>query len=250
MRLIKHQKVGSAITDSTGNLSVLGIFQLAEEAATELMGELNLDSITTRNAYHAVWVFTRSKAEFYQNIAWNEEYTIVCFLSEQTRACLTIDIGIKNKSDELCAYSRIELFALDLETGRLRRLSTVGIADSLHTEVPLANLSFTRFDAEDLPEADRVKVRYTNIDLVGHTNNKEYLRWILNTYSVQELEKRPIRTIDVVYNNQSFENDILTIRKGDFQSTEIFAVQKEDKLIVKCAIARETPESLNQTNSD
>ncbi len=34
------------MTDAMGHLSVLGIFQIAEKAATELMGELNLGSIT------------------------------------------------------------------------------------------------------------------------------------------------------------------------------------------------------------
>ncbi len=239
MKWIKRQKVGSSMTDAMGHLSVLGIFQIAEEAATEFMGALNLDSITTKKAYNAVWVFTKSKVEIHQNIDWNEEYTVVCFLSEHTHASVSIDVGIKNKSDELCAYSRIEMFALDLQSGRLRRLSTVGMADSLETEAPLADLSFTRFDAENLPEVDRVKVQYTNIDLVGHTNNKEYIRWFLNTYSVQELETKPIRTMEVVYINQSFEHDILTIRKGSVQGTELLAVQKEDNLIAKCAIVRE-----------
>lgn len=239
MKLTKHQKVGSSITDATGHLSVLGIFQIAEEAATELMGELSLDSVTTRKAYNAVWVFTKSKVEIHQSIDWNEAYTVVCFLSEHTHASVSIDVGIKNKSDELCAYSRIEMFALDLQSGRLRRLSTVGMADSLETEAPLADLSFTRFDAENLPEVDHVKVQYTNIDLVRHTNNKEYIRWFLNTYSVQELETNPIRTMEVVYMNQSFEHDVLTIRKGSFQGTELLAVQKEGKLIAKCAIVRE-----------
>ena len=241
MKFVKHQKVGSAITDAMGNLSVLGIFQLVEEAATELMGEMNLDSVTTKKTYNAAWIFTKSKVEIYHQIAWNEECTVVCFVSGRTHASVSIDVGIKNKSDELCAYSRMEMFALDLQSGRLRRLSTVGMDGSVETEAPLAELAFTRFDAENLPEVDRVKVRYTNIDLVRHTNNKEYIRWMLNTYSVRELETRPIRTMEIVYINHYFENDVLTIRKGSVQDREILAVQREDKLIAKCAIVREGP---------
>ncbi len=65
----------------------------------------------------------------------------------------------------------------------------------------------------------------------------------MNTYSVQELETKPIRTMEVVYINQSFEHDILTIRKGSVQGKELLAVQKEDNLIAKCAIVREGPEA-------
>lgn len=241
MKLTKHEKVGSAITDPTGHLSVLGIFQMAEEAATELMGEMRLDSVTTRKAYNAAWIFTKSKMETYRRIPWNEECTVICFISEQTHACVTVDVGIRDKADELCAYARIEMFALDLQSGRLRRLSTVGMADGIETEPPLAELAFTKFSAEDLPEADQVRVKYTNIDLVGHTNNKEYIRWMLNTYSVQELEARPIRTMEVAYTNQAFENDLLTIHKGRLGDVDILAVKKGDKVIAKGAIVQARP---------
>lgn len=238
MKLIKHQKISSTITDSTANLSVIGIFQITEEAVTELMGELNIDGITAKREYNAVWVFTKNKVKIVQNIAWNEECTVICFISKITHASLCIDIGIKNKLDELCSYSRVELCALDLQSGRIRKVSTVGVDDGMMAETPMADISFTRFDAEDLPETDQVKVRYANIDFAGHTNNKEYIRFMLNTYSVREMETRPVREMEVVYINQSYENDILTVRKGSFQDKDIISVQKEDKIIVKSEIVR------------
>ncbi len=238
MKLIKHQKVGSAVTDSMANLSVMGIFQIAEEAVTELMGELNIDGITAKREYNAVWVFAKNKTKIYQNIAWNEDYTVTCFISKITRGSVCIDVGIKNESDTLCAYSRVELCALDLQSGRIRRVSTVGVDDRIETHTPLTDISFTKIDEEPLTEAEQIKVRYTNIDYAGHTNNKEYIRFMLNTYSTQELETRPIREMDVVYVGQSYENDILTVRKGSFHDKDILTVQKEDKIIVKCGIVR------------
>jgi len=238
MKLIKHQKISSTITDSMANLSVIGIFQITEEAVTELMGELNIDGITAKREYNAVWVFTKNKVKIVQNIVWNEECTVICFISKITHASLCIDIGIKNKLDELCCYSRVELCALDLQSGRIRKVSTVGVDDGMKAETPMADISFTRFDAENLPETEQVRVRYANIDYAGHTNNKEYIRFMLNTYSVREMETGPIREMEVVYINQSYENDILTVRKGSFQDKDIIAVQKEDKIIVKSEIVR------------
>ena len=42
MKLIKHEKVNSCMTDPLANLSVIGCFQIAEETVTELMGKLKL----------------------------------------------------------------------------------------------------------------------------------------------------------------------------------------------------------------
>ncbi len=238
MQLIKNQKVGSAIADSTANLSVLGIFQLAEEAITELMGDLRIDDVTAKREYNAVWVFARNRTEIYKNIAWNADCSVACFVSKIARLSVCMDVGIKNEAGEICAYSRVEMCALDLESGRIRKVATVGVDEGTVPDMPWVDISFARYDAEGLPEAERVKVRYTNIDFAGHTNNKEYIRFMLNTYSVRELEARPIRAMDVAYIGQSFENDILTVRKGSFQDKDIFAVQKDDKTIVKCEVLR------------
>ena len=238
MKLIKHEKVNSCMTDPLANLSVIGCFQIAEETVTELMGKLKIDGITVKKAYNAVWVFAKSKLKVFGNIAWNEQYTVVGFISKVTRVSIDIDVEIKNKSDELCAYLRVELCALDLQSGKIRRVSTVGVDDSIQTETPETDLSFSKFDAENLPEVAQVKIKYTNIDFAGHTNNKEYIRFALNTFSIQELTMCPIEELDIVYVNQTYENDDLTILKSSDRVGAIVAIRKYDKLIAKCKIVR------------
>ena len=238
MKLIKHEKVSSCMTDPLANLSVIGCFQIAEETVTELMGKLKIDGITVKKAYNAVWVFAKSKLKVIGNIAWNEQYTVVGFISKVTRVSIDIDVEIKSKTDELCAYLRVELCALDLQSGKIRRVSTVGVDDSIQAETPETDLSFSKFDAENLPEVAQAKIKYTNIDFEGHTNNKEYIRFALNTFSVQELTMCPIEELDIVYVNQTYENDDLTILKRSDREGAIIAIRKYDKLIAKCKIVR------------
>lgn len=238
MKLIKHEKVNSCMTDPLANLSVIGCFQIAEETVTELMGKLKIDGITVKKAYNAVWVFAKSKLKVLSNIAWNEQYTVVGFISKVTCVSIDIDVEIKSKSDELCAYLRVELCALDLQSGKIRRVSTVGVDDSIQAEPPETDLSFSKFDAENLPEVAQAKIKYTNIDFAGHTNNKEYIRFALNTFSVQELTMCPIEELDIVYVNQTYENDVLTILKSSDREGDIVAIRKDDKLIAKCKIFR------------
>ena len=133
---------------------------------------------------------------------------------------------------------RMELCALDLQSGKIRRMSTVGVDDGIPTENPEIDLSFSKFDAENLPEAAQVKINYTNIDFAGHTNNKEYIRFILDTYSVQELEERPIKEMDIVYINQTYENDVLTLQKSNGKDRDIIAIKKDGNHVVKSEIVR------------
>ena len=236
------------MTDPLANLSVIGCFQIAEETVTELMGKLKIDGITVKKAYNAVWVFAKSKLKVLSNIAWNEQYTVVGFISKVTRVSIDIDVEIKNESDEICAYLRMELCALDLQSGKIRRVSTVGVDDSIQAEAPEIDLSFSKFDAENLPEVAQVKIKYTNIDFAGHTNNKEYIRFILNTYSVRELEERPIKEMDIVYVNQTYENDILTVQKNSDKDRDIIAIQKDGNYIVKSEIVRSDSKTYSKDN--
>lgn len=239
MKLIKKQKVSASITDSLADLSVIGIFQTVEDAVTELLGELKADNITMKKADNAIWVFAKNRIKILKNIAWNEDFYTVCFISSITRATVNVDIAIKNQSEELCAYSRVEMCVLDMQTGQIKRISAVGIADRIMPEKPETDITFTRFDREELPEYGQVQVKYTNIDFSRHTNNIEYIRFMLNTYSVRELETRPIKEMEILYTNQSFEDDVLTIRRGSLEGKDVFLLQKEDKVIVRSEIVFE-----------
>ena len=94
------------MTDPLANLSVIGCFQIAEETVTELMGNLKIDGITVKKAYNAVWVFAKSKLKVLSNIAWNEQYAVIGFISKVMHVSIYIDVEIKNKSDECCRWIR------------------------------------------------------------------------------------------------------------------------------------------------
>lgn len=239
MKLIERRKVAASLTDFNANLSVLGTLRVVEDAITEFMGDLKIDGLTAKREYNAVWVFAKTRIKFLKSIAWNQEYAVTCFISKISNVTIYIDVSIKNTDDELCAYSRTELCPLDLATGRIRKVSTVGVDDKISAEAPLCDILFTKIDTEGLTAVEQVKVKFTGIDFVGHTNNKEYARFILDTYSVSELANSPIREMEIVYSNQSYEGDDLTVLKCSHDNKDIFAIRKDDKVIAKSEITLE-----------
>ena len=236
MVLEKEQHINSAITDSKGELSVIGSFQILQDAITELMGRLNADGFTARDKYNAIWVYTKSRIKFFKKVSWGTKITVSSFISYISLVKMNVDVRVLDEAGELVFYSRTELCALDITTQRIRKVATVGIEADMVESLDQVEIAFARFDVLDLPLFERVRVRSTSIDMSHHTNNIEYLRFILNTYSVTELEKRPIREIELIYSNQSFENDILEIKKGEFKDKDLITIEKEDKTIIKCEI--------------
>lgn len=116
------------------------------------------------------------------------------------------------------------------------KTSEVGLNDTFKKEPSLINIEFTKFNNGELPQVESVTVRSTNIDFSHHTNNVEYVRLLLNTYSVEEILNNPIKEIEVCYISQSFENDELQVYKLTEGNRDILMIGKESKPVVKCEV--------------
>ncbi len=236
MKYVKNCTVSGSTIDSATNLSVIGHFQAVEDAVTELMGELKIDGITTQKLYHAIWVFAKNRLKLIKLLHWGEAFTVESFISSTSRVRLNVETEIRNAAGELCAYSGVELCAIDCDTGRIRKVSTVGVEESMAEGASGREIKFAKYSLDDLRAVDSVKVRSTNIDFCHHTNNVEYIRFLMNTYSVREMEEKQFKEIEICYAKQSFENDELQIYKRSDEGKDILVIKKDDDIVVKSEI--------------
>ena len=234
----KQQIVGSTQVGADAKMSVMGLFGVVETAITEGMGVLKIDGMTIRRKYNAFWVFTKNRIKIFNSLTWGESFNVESFISNISSAKLVVDTALKNLQGETVAYSRCEMCALDVATGRILRTSAVGVDDHIVAELPQMNIEFERIEDSDLPTVETVTVRSTNIDFSQHCNNVEYLRFLLNTYPVQELVSRPIKEIEVCYVNQSYEGDELTVHKQSSAHRDTLSIKKDGKTVIKCAIVK------------
>ena len=102
------------------------------------MGDLHIDGITAMREYDAMWVFVKNTLRVFSRPNWREEYELRCFVSSHSTAKLLVDTELwSTSSNETLAHARLELCALDLQTGRIRKASTVGVSDEIPCESPL-----------------------------------------------------------------------------------------------------------------
>ena len=233
----KEQIISSNFIGADTKLSPLGTVQLVENAITEGMAAQHIDGLTIKRLYNAFWVFSKNKVRLLGSVNWGEKITIESFVSGISAAKLDVDTALKNADGQIVAYSHCEMCPLDLATGRIRRTSSVGV-DGIVAEPAQLEMAFDKLDCDNLPVAEVVTVRSTNIDCWRHANNVEYLRFIFNTYSVEELLAHPIKELEVNYVSQSFEGDALSIHKGATATCDLFAITKSATPIIKCKIVR------------
>lgn len=236
MEFIRTRKVSANMIGSDSCLSVIGVFGIVQDAITEFMGELKVDGLTVKRNYNAFWVFVRSRVKLFKGLLWNDEYTVRAFISSKSLAKIHIDVKVSDSSGDAALYARVELCVLDIASQRIKKIESVGVNETMPVEPATTEIVFGKFDCLALTPIEQIKVRSTNIDGSHHTNNLEYIRFIMNTYPVNELEAKAVKEMEVVYVGQSYENDVLDVLKAEYDGKDYVVLQKGGKPIIKCEI--------------
>lgn len=74
-------------------------------------------------------------------------------------------------------------------------------------------------------EAEKVaehKVAYSDVDLIGHTNNVRYVVWAMDCIDYQELITKGVKDVKINFNKETLPGDVVEIYK--------LRIQEEDKV--------------------
>lgn len=255
MKLIKKDRLPASYCGADVKLSVMGAFRIVEDMVTELMGDLEIDGVTCMKKYGAMWVFVRNRIEIPQRIGWMEEYTVTSYISSFSRAKLYIDTVMTRQDGSVVLVSRLELCAVDLETGKIRKAETVGVGENTPPEEEARKIAYSRIKplrtaGSEEGLLDEVTVRATDIDYCYHTNNISYVRYIMNQYDTADLTVSPVSAIEIQYAAQTHEGDLLKIYSCGMpddhaKDTDAFAVELDGRTVVTCQITRQDTSALH-----
>lgn len=225
-----------SMCNTEGNLSTMGKINIIQDAAASELGRLGCDNITLKTKYNAMWVFIKNKIMLLKELKWNEEFTVSAFISAYTKITVSVDIVFTNKNNEVALYSKLEVCPLDAITHKIKRISSVGFPLDYASKPSFMEVTFTKNDVLNYQYVKSIMVESQSIDFSHHTNNAEYLRFILNTYPVSMLEQKKIKEIEIHYLKESKEGDTLCIFKENKNSIDYFSIQRKEDIIAKINI--------------
>jgi acyl-ACP thioesterase len=228
--------VSGSMCDCRTQLSLLASDCIVENAVTELMGELGIDGITAIEKHNAMWLMVKNRIHFIRQPAWREEFTIKSFITECSGAKLDIDTVINATDGSGLITAKTEFAVIDLESGKLRKAETVGCSQSMVHPSETTELRFTRFPKTEGIDIDSVTIRSTDIDYCFHTNNVQYVRFVLDTYDTEWHKQRTPADIEIHYTGQSFEGEKLVIEKLSSDSGDLFRIKRDSKELTSCMI--------------
>ena len=236
----KDSYVTGSMCDGKLKLSILAADGIVENAVTELMGDLGIDGIVAMEKYKAMWLIVKNNICFVRRPVWREEFTVRCYISNHSAVKLYIDTIVGSKDGDLLLKARTELASVDLESGRIRKAETVGFSPDMAHPVETEGLEFSRFPKTGTDFVESVEVRSTSLDYCYHTNNIEYVRFMLNTYDIEHFKTHEPARLEIHYADQSFEGEKLDIEKMPYEDGDLFKIMRDGTVITSCQISWST----------
>ena len=197
-----------------GTVKIASLMQLMQEAAALHAEQLGFGR-EKMDGLDGYWVLSNVRVEIAGLPKWREEVTIRTWPSGYSRLIASREfIGADRNGRELLRAGT-EWMVLDKQRGRPKNL--------LHLDLALPR-SGTKALQETLSRlepfvgdvvVDRVRVGRSAIDLNGHANNTEYVRWGLDALSRQFNLGDEIRRVQATYLSEVFEADELDLLVSD-----------------------------------
>ena len=237
MKLVKKDRLAASSCGADVKLSVEGAFRIVEDMVTELMGDQHIDGVTCMREYGGMWVFVRNRIEMPQPLNWMDEYTATSYISSFSKIRLYIDTVLQKADGSIALKSRLELCAIDLETGKIRKSESVGVGEKTPAEEPVFEIAYTKEKPVRGDLIDEITVRSADIDYCHHTNNVAYVRYFMNQIDVDDLIEHPVKAIEVQYAAQTHEGDKLCIYRCSSEN-EAYLIEKDGSKVVSCIITR------------
>lgn len=222
-RLIQKHTIPCYQTDSKWRLKPASFMDLAQEAANTHAATLGFgydDLIQSRTA----WVLSRVNIHFIKSPLWRDEVTLTTWHKGLERLFFLRDFILTDKEGNECIKATTSWIVLNLDTRRLVRdpklMDEGTICSDNALETPAGKVQMPK-DIEAEFVMDHI-VSYSDVDLLGHTNNAMYMHWAMDALDYSLTSDRPVRELTINFNHETKAGEKVEVYRSE--------VEKEDGL--------------------
>jgi acyl-ACP thioesterase len=211
-----------------GKIKISTLMQYLQEIAANHAEELGF-GFRALNQFNGYWVLSNIRIEIENLPAWNDKIIISTWPSGHNRLLATREFVGKSKEGCEILKASSEWMILDKESSKPKNLTR------LHLPLPEDGQKVLRQKMKRLqPKSNynlkgRRCVPYSAIDLNGHVNNSEYVKWAIDVLKRECAFDSTLKTIQATYLSEIFESDEIEIYINKISSTELNLLIKKSE---------------------
>jgi acyl-ACP thioesterase len=200
-----------------GNIKTASLMQYLQEVAALHAEQLGcgLEKLKKISSY---WVLSNIRIEIERPPKWNDELTVKTWPSGYNRLIATREfLGTDQNNCELFRAAS-QWMVLDKQRNRPKNLFHLDLGLP-ETGTKVLSLELERLQPrDDYSQVDRIRVPFSAIDLNGHANNTEYVRWGIDALRRAYGLEQDVRSMHATFLSEIFEGDeidLLLARSND-----------------------------------
>ncbi len=207
-------------TDASWRLKPVSFMNYAQEMANRhavILGFGYDDLIASKTA----WVLSRMHIRFVKTPMWREKMTLTTWHKGLNRLFFLRDFQMRDEQGNVCVEATTSWIVLNLETRRFVRdpqLMDEGTTCSDDAIEQPADKVVMPKDIESEYVMDHV-VSYSDVDMLGHTNNAMYMHWAMDAVGYELASTRPIKEFTINFNRETRPGEKVSIYRV-IQDTE------------------------------
>ncbi|MHC5077240.1 MAG: acyl-[acyl-carrier-protein] thioesterase [Planctomycetota bacterium] len=211
-----------------GKIKISSLMQYLQEIAANHAEQLGF-GFDALNQFSGYWVLSNIRMEIEKLPSWNDQLIIQTWPSGHNRLLATREFIGKNEEDYETFKASSEWMILDKESSKPRNLTR------LHLSLPEDGRKVLPHKMKRLqPKSnynlkERKCVPYSSIDLNGHVNNSEYVKWAIDVLKKDYTFDSDMKTIQATYLSEIFESEEIEVYIREISGTEFnFLIKKSE----------------------
>ena len=235
----RRQIIAPSMCDASGRIGLSAAFALFQDIASEHAEELGVGfaDMVQRGAF---WLTVRTRVHFYRRAALMQTVDVRTWPAApgSTRCDRFYSMSAQGQT---LIEGRTEWCVYDLAAKAVRPLSEAGFREGLvYSGERVLDAPYARF-RHDFTDSDRVAtfaVRPSDVDVGRHMNNVAYLRLLVDSFSVDEMERMKVREMEILFCMPCFEGEELDVLRRRTDDGYEFGVRRPDGRYAALALMR------------
>ena len=230
-RLTEQYTIPCYDTDASWRLKPVSFMNYAQEMANRHASILGFgydDLIASKTA----WVLARMNIRFVNLPLWRDNVSLTTWHKGLNRLFFVRDFQMKDAQGNICVEATTSWIVLNLETRRFVRdpkLMDEGTVCQDHAIEQPADKVVIPKDIEAEYVMDHV-VSYSDVDMLGHTNNAMYMHWAMDAVAYEITSQKPLKEVTINFNREARAGEIVSIYRTVVESEGQLHVYVEGKV--------------------
>ena len=201
-------------TDASFYLKPASFMDMAQEIAYWAAQELGF-GYDDLHIHHTAWVLSRMHFRFVRPPKWRDHVALYTWHKGADGLFYLRDFDLRSPSGDALVQATSSWVVIDESTRRLVRPEE--LKDLLNLDEVVDDAVADRAPKVTMPRgsepepAGQKVVRYSDVDIIGHTNNARYMVWAMDALDYSLVSGRRIRDVYINFNKETMPGSVLDL---------------------------------------